>query len=74
MALKISWIVSHRVDQCHVSMSHLSVIRDFMTHCRKGRAQFQNLPRETRRELLTQIVARHNANRDLFNNVMSGRV
>ena len=64
------WIVQHRVDQCHVGQSHRAVLRDFMTCCKGGRKQYLALPRDQRRNLTSQIFARHSENRNLYHNAI----
>jgi hypothetical protein len=58
------------VDNCHVSLSYLAVIRYFFTRINKRK--YYALSKSQRRKILKQIVARHEDNKKIYTYVMRG--
>lgn len=62
-------IVSMMVGNCHVGESYLSVIRKITNKVKGG---WSNVDRETRVEVIREIIRSHNRNRQLFLDVHYG--
>ena len=71
--LSIHPIVRQIIDRdCHVSLSNRAVIRDVISKLRDGRQTYFAMPREDRRHMLRQCIARHRQNREEYAAVMGG--
>ncbi len=71
--LSIHPIVRQIIDRdCHVSLSNRSVIRHVISKLRDGRQTYFAMPREDRRSLLRQCIARHRQNWEEYAAVMGG--
>lgn len=66
-------IVRQIIDRdCHVGISNRAVIRHVISKLRDGMQTFRSMPKNDRRELMRQCIARHRQNWELYVNVMGG--
>ena len=71
--LSIHPIVRQIIDRdCHVGISNRAVIRHVISKLRDGMQTYWSMPRDDRRELLRQCIARHRQNREEYAAVMGG--
>lgn len=72
-ASRIHPIVRQIIDRdCHVGISNRAVIRHVISKLRDGSRTFRRMPKEQRRELMRQCIARHRQNWEEYVNVMGG--
>ena len=67
-------MIERLVSRCHVGESNLAVIRYVISRLADGRRTFLALPRDKRRYLMTESIRHHQANRDLYGAVITGRL
>lgn len=66
-------VIAQIVDRdCHVSLSNRVVIRNVISKLRYGYQTFRDLPKEDRKAFMTQCIAQHKQNWELYVSVMSG--
>ncbi len=66
-------IIAQIVDRdCHVSLSNRAVIRHVVSKLRNGHETFRALSKEERKAFMTQCIAQHKQNWELYVSVMSG--
>ena len=68
------YIIDQIVGRCSVGESNPSVIRYVISRLRHGYTTFQKMSKSERKALLREIVEAHESNRQLYSDVMSGRI
>jgi len=67
-------IIEQVVSRCHVGESNRAVIKYVISRLKCGRRTWTKLPRTIRRAAMLQAIAVHRANRQLYSDVMTGRL
>lgn len=70
----LPYVVFKKIDSLHVSTSNYNVIRKIYKECitKKGKKQFWNASKESRKAFYKAIIKHHEANIDLYFRVMHG--
>lgn len=71
----LPYVVKKKIDSLHVSTSNYNVIKKIYKECitKKGKKQFWNASKDNRKAFYKLIIEQHEANINLYFNVMSGR-
>lgn len=69
-----SVLATYRIGNLHVGVSILAMVRHAISHGPGGWTGYCKAPREERRAFLAAMIDTHQANRDLYVSVMSGRL
>lgn len=60
-------IIKQIVDRCHTTQSYSSVLRYVISRMQPG--AWESLPRRSKRNMISQVIERHNFNRRLYEQV-----
>ncbi len=67
-------MISMLVGRCHVGERDSAVLRYVVSRLKDGKQTWRGISRERRREIVGEVVREHRENRQLYVDVMSGRI